>query len=83
MVEIALQVLQPGHSKGGCAKQLSQVLTGKKYLGGGDKKGSGPKIRGKKRKSVPSPATIQKAKKQKDDENDVDDDEDDDGGQMK
>ena len=30
------------------AKQLLRVLTGRKYLGGGDKKGTGPRTRGKK-----------------------------------
>ena len=60
-----------------CAKQLLQVLVSKRYLGGGNKKSSGLKTRGKKRKTVPSPGAVKKARMQKDD------DEDNDGGQTK
>ena len=63
------------------AKQLLRVFTGKKYLSGGNKKGSGPKIQGKKRKSVPSTGAIKKVKMEKDDdeEDDNDNKEDDNG----
>ena len=56
------------------AKQLSQVLTSRKYLTGGDKKGTGPKARGKKSKSIPSAGAMKKAKtgKEKDHNNDDD-----------
>ena len=52
-----------------------RVLTSRKYLGGGDKKGTGPRMRGKKRKSVPSMGMMEKAKmKDGDDGNKYDDD---------
>ena len=58
-------------------KQLSRVLTGRKYLRGGDKKGTGPRMRGKKRKSVPSMGVMKKPKmKEGDDDDDEDDDDD-------
>ena len=56
-------------------KHLSRVLTGRKYLGGGGKKGTGPKTRGKKQKSVPSTGAMKKVKT-KDDEEEEDDDDD-------
>ena len=56
------------------AKQLLGVLTGRKYLGSGDKKGTGPKTRGKKQKSVTSSSEMKKVKTKEDGNDDEDDD---------
>ena len=53
---------------------MLRVLTGRKYLGGGDKKGTGPRMRGKKRKSVPSMDATKKAKTKDGDDGDKNDD---------
>ena len=55
-------------------KQLFRVLTDRKYLSGGDKKGTGPRTRGKRRKSVPSAGATKKAKTEEENEDDDDDD---------
>ena len=52
------------------AKQLSHVLTWKKYLRGSDKKVTSPHTRGKKRKIMPSKIAVKKARVQDDDNND-------------
>ena len=53
------------------AKQLSRVLTSRKYLGSGEKKGTSPKTRGKKRKSVPLAGAKTKTKtKEEEEDND-------------
>ena len=51
-------------------KQLLRVLTGRKYLGGGDKKETGPKTRGKKWKSVTSSSEMKKVKTKEDNDDD-------------
>ena len=55
---------------------MSRVLTSRKYLEGSDKKGTGLRIRGKKRKSVPSVGMMKKAKTKDGDDGDKDDDDD-------
>ena len=56
------------------AKQLSRVITGKKYLGGGQKKG--PKEWFKKRKSTRSHTAVKELEEEEEEEKEKDKEED-------